>query len=125
VQDVGRVLREDQLTATWCKLEIKRARRLNVGGHEVGREIERTGRRSWKSGVGDIEGRYLEGFRRWKLTSRVERRERKANDNYGRWKTTTEDERQERETSGTRLTTRTKDEMTMTRGDVRKTRTKH
>ena len=36
-QDVGRVLREDRLTATRCKLEIKRARRLYVGGCEVGR----------------------------------------------------------------------------------------
>jgi len=36
-QDVGRVLREDRLTATQCKLEIKRAGRLYVGGREVGR----------------------------------------------------------------------------------------
>jgi len=36
-QDVGRVLREDRLTTTWCKLEIKRAGRLYVGGCEVGR----------------------------------------------------------------------------------------
>jgi len=37
VQDMERVLREDQLTATRCKLETKWARRLYMGGHEVGR----------------------------------------------------------------------------------------
>ena len=34
---MGQVLREDRLTATRCKLEIKRARRLYVGGRKVGR----------------------------------------------------------------------------------------
>ena len=36
-QAMGRVLREDQLTTTRCKLEIKRAGRLYMGGREVGR----------------------------------------------------------------------------------------
>jgi len=36
-QDMGRVLREDRLTATRCKLETKWAGRLYVGGREVGR----------------------------------------------------------------------------------------
>jgi len=36
-QDMGRVLREDRLTTTWCKLETKWAGRLYMGGHEVRR----------------------------------------------------------------------------------------
>ena len=48
------------LGASW---KIKRAGRLNVGGREVRREIEITGRRSWRLEVGDVEGNYSENFR--------------------------------------------------------------
>ena len=53
-------------------------------------------------------------------TSRDGSERDESNDDEGRRTTTAEDERRQRETSGTRLTTRTKDGMMTTRGDVRK-----